>query len=93
MKHKVLFSSKDKSKKIKMSSDAFLFGALWVKWCLTSNKQKLEMAEYGVNLCLPGFQVLNGSIQQNFSGLNTDGSFTTAVSNLCLSPLEKVPWL
>ena len=30
-------------------------------------------------------------IQQNFSGSNTDGSFTTAVSNPFLSPLEKNP--
>ena len=30
-------------------------------------------------------------IQQNFSGSNTDGSFTTAVSNLFKSLLEKIP--
>ena len=28
-------------------------------------------------------------VQQTFSGSNTDGSFTTAVSNSFLSPLEK----
>ena len=28
-----------------------------------------------------------------FSGSNTDGSFTTAVSNSFLSPLENIPWL
>ena len=27
-------------------------------------------------------------VQQNFNGSNTDGLFTTAVSNLFLSPLE-----
>ena len=32
-------------------------------------------------------------MQQNFSGSNTDGSFTTAVSNSSLSPLvEVVGW-
>ena len=31
MKYQVLFSLKDKSKKIKVSSAAFLLGALWVK--------------------------------------------------------------
>ena len=30
-------------------------------------------------------------IQQNFNGSNTDGSFTTAVSNSFLSPLERDP--
>ena len=30
-------------------------------------------------------------IQQNFSGSNTDGSFTMAVSNSFLSPLGKLP--
>ena len=30
-------------------------------------------------------------IQQNFNGSNTDGLFTTAVSNSFLSPLEKIP--
>ena len=30
-------------------------------------------------------------IQKNFSGSNTDGSFTMAFSNSCLSPLEKIP--
>ena len=29
------------------------------------------------------------SLQQNFNGSNADGSFTTAVSNSFLSPLEK----
>ena len=29
------------------------------------------------------------TIQENFSGSNTDGSFTTAVSNSFLSPKEK----
>ena len=32
-------------------------------------------------------------IQWNFNGSNTDGSFTTAVSNLIFSPWEKMPWL
>ena len=32
-------------------------------------------------------------IQLDFSGSNTDGSFTTAVSNSFLSPYEKIPWL
>ena len=32
-------------------------------------------------------------IQLNFNGSNTDGSFTTAVSNSFLSPLEKNPKL
>ena len=31
------------------------------------------------------------NIQTNFNGSNTDGSFTTAVSNSFLSPLEKSP--
>ena len=31
----------------------------------------------------------NQNIQWNFSGSNTDGSFTAAVLNLFLSPLEK----
>ena len=35
--------------------------------------------------------VLNDSIQKNFNGSNTDGSFTTAVSNSFLSSLEKMP--
>ena len=30
-------------------------------------------------------------VQWNFSGSNTDGSFTMAVSNSFLSPLEKKP--
>ena len=29
--------------------------------------------------------------KENFNGSNTDGSFTTAVSNSFLSPLEKNP--
>ena len=33
------------------------------------------------------------STQQNFSGSNPDGSFTTAVSKSFLSPLEKIPKL
>ena len=32
-------------------------------------------------------------IQWNFHGSNTDGSFTTAVSNSFLSPLEQIPQL
>ena len=32
-------------------------------------------------------------VQLNFSGSNTDVSFTTAVSNAFLSPLEKIPYL
>ena len=32
-------------------------------------------------------------IQLNFSGSNTDGSFTTAISNSFLSPLENNPQL
>ena len=31
-------------------------------------------------------QVKNTYVQLNFSGSNTDGSFTTAVSNSCFSP-------
>ena len=31
------------------------------------------------------------AVQYNFSGSNTDGSFTKAVSNSFLSPLEKIP--
>ena len=30
-------------------------------------------------------------VQQNFNGLNTDGSFTLAVLNSFLSPLETTP--
>ena len=30
-------------------------------------------------------------VQRNFKGSNTDGSFTTAVSNSFLGPLEKNP--
>ena len=30
---------------------------------------------------------------RTLNGSNTDGSFTTAVSNSFLSPLEKIPWL
>ena len=30
-------------------------------------------------------------VQQNFSGSNTDGSFTTAVSNSISGPLGKIP--
>ena len=30
-------------------------------------------------------------VQSNFSGSNTDGSFTTAVSNSFLRPLEQNP--
>ena len=33
------------------------------------------------------------NLQYNFSGSNTDGSFTTAVSNSFLSLLEKILWL
>ena len=32
-------------------------------------------------------------LQWNFSGSNTDCSFTTAISNSFLSPLEKIPKL
>ena len=35
----------------------------------------------------------NHHIQYNFSGSNTDGSFTTAVSNSILDPLEQSPQL
>ena len=31
--------------------------------------------------------------RENFSGTNTDGSFSTAVSNLFLSPSKKIPQL
>ena len=34
---------------------------------------------------------LSVDIQMTFSGPNTDGSFTTAVSNSCLGLLEKIP--
>ena len=30
-------------------------------------------------------------LQQNFNGSNTDGSFTTDVSNSSLGPLEQIP--
>ena len=33
------------------------------------------------------------TIQKTFNGSSTDGSFITAVSNLFLSPLEKIAWL
>ena len=44
------------------------------------------------------FSAKNGSvfaynIQLNFNGLNTDGLFTTAVSNSFLIPWEKIPLL
>ena len=32
--------------------------------------------------------LFSNSLQQDFNGSNTDGSFTTAVSNSSLSPLE-----
>ena len=35
----------------------------------------------------------SNQLEQNFSGSNTDGSFTMDVSNSFLSPEEKVPWL
>ena len=34
--------------------------------------------------------ILIFELQLNFNGSNTDGSFTTAVSNSFLSPLEKI---
>ena len=37
--------------------------------------------------------IKNANIQSNFSGSNTDGTFTTAVSNSFLSPWEEIPWL
>ena len=39
----------------------------------------------------PGYD--NRKMQLNFNGSNTDGSFTTAVSNSFLSPKEKIPGL
>ena len=51
MKHQALFSSKDKSKKIKVSSAAILFGALrvkhsvWIKKTLSLNPIALRMAK------------------------------------------------
>ena len=41
----------------------------------------------GHNISLPR------EVQQNFNGSNTDGSFTTAVSNTFLGPLEQSPQL
>ena len=38
-----------------------------------------------VETILMGFH----NVQKNYNGSNTDGSFTTAVSNSFLSPLEK----
>ena len=32
---------------------------------------------------------MHQQLQENFSGLNTDGSFTMAVSNMFLSPQQK----
>ena len=34
---------------------------------------------------------INTNMQQTVSGSNTDGSYTRAISNLFLSPLEKNP--
>ena len=31
------------------------------------------------------------TMERKLSGSNTDGSFTTAVSNSCLSPQKKIP--
>ena len=41
-----------------------------------------------IDIKLQLFQIYT---QQNFSGSNTDGSFTTAVSNSSSSPLEQNP--
>ena len=39
------------------------------------------------------FSLENMDVQWNFNGSNTDGSFTTTVTNSFLSPQEIIPWL
>ena len=53
---------------------------LYCTFCLTYDKQ---IARY--------WCCFSSNIQQIFNGLNTDGSFTRAVSILFLSPLKKIP--
>ena len=42
-------------------------------------------------MSISGISLLSMKLQWNFSGSNTDGSFTTAVSNSFLSPQEQNP--
>ena len=39
------------------------------------------------------FKCFESKVQTNFNGLNTDGSFTTDISNSFLSPSEEIPQL
>ena len=56
-----------------------------IKSCIFSSR-------YDVNFYnVLGIISIHESLQWSFSGLNTDGLFTKAVSNLFLSPLEKIP--
>ena len=52
-------------------------------WLIFFYLQKNLDCDLSLDLCF--------EIQWNFNGSNTDGSFTTAVSNSFLSPLEQVP--
>ena len=42
-------------------------------------------------MVMSGRSVNLATLKPNFGGSNTDGSFTTAVSNLFLNPLERIP--
>ena len=50
-----------------------------------------EIEHCKLHLILKGFQILPKQLRKNFNGSNTDGSFTTAVSNSFLSPLAQNP--
>ena len=62
---------------------------LWSFGCSECNRVKDNLqAEY----CINSPAIRHGhchQLQWNFNGSNTDGSFTTAVSNSFLSPYEK----
>ena len=54
--------------------------------CTLSAQERLDVHTNGG---IKNLEVSKLYIQKNFNGSNTEDSFTTAVSNLFLSPLEK----
>ena len=70
------------------------FGKYWLRWnSLGSVFKSLSLIRYFVpkSRFLVRNMLYVANIQWNFSGSNTDGWFSTAVSNSFLSPLEENP--
>ena len=61
-----------------------------IKWyVLNVSTIKMELTGHTYDFYVSDYWYCLHTFTVNFSGSNTDGSFTTAVSNSFLSPLEK----